>query len=293
MPKQNLDYSNTIIYKIICKDTDITDTYVGHTIDFVQRKCGHMQSCINSKSANYNCKLYEVIRANGGWDNWRMDIINFYNCKNKSEARQKEQEHFIELNANLNSIEPFQKQKDLIKKSNLQKKDKELLYCYTCKIKFTNKNTMEIHNTTNKHKKKQESNASSCDNMNDDTLAFTFNCEQCKFSCIRKPDWTRHLSTSKHKNMISGDNTLIKIIPKYTCNICCKEYKSNVGLWKHKKICKGQFVVNISDKFTGNQEEDFNIKVNMLLKNNEEIKEIVSNILKTNNELIKQMKDLK
>ena len=31
MPKKEIDYSNTIIYRIVCKDTNITECYVGHT----------------------------------------------------------------------------------------------------------------------------------------------------------------------------------------------------------------------------------------------------------------------
>ena len=48
MPKVEIDYSNTIIYKITCKDPSITDVYVGHTTNFVQRKHCHKQSCNNN-----------------------------------------------------------------------------------------------------------------------------------------------------------------------------------------------------------------------------------------------------
>ena len=41
MPRVEIDYSNTIIYKISCKDTSITDIYVGHTTNFIQRKHTH------------------------------------------------------------------------------------------------------------------------------------------------------------------------------------------------------------------------------------------------------------
>ena len=115
MPKVEIDYSNTIIYKITCKNPAITDVYVGHTTNFVQRKHAHKQSCINNKSSNHACKLYEVIRANGGWANWQMEIINFFNCADHYAARKKEQEYFIELKATLNSIEPFPKPKVVLK----------------------------------------------------------------------------------------------------------------------------------------------------------------------------------
>jgi hypothetical protein len=111
MPKTEIDYSNTIIYKITCKDPNITDVYVGHTTNFVQRKHSHKQGCINNKSHNYKCKVYETIRNNSGWDNWNMEIINFFNCKDHYEARKKEQEYFVLLHATLNSIEPMPKPK--------------------------------------------------------------------------------------------------------------------------------------------------------------------------------------
>ena len=113
MPKVEIDYSNTIIYKIACKDPLISHVYVGHTTNFVQRKYAHKQTCNNIKSPCYNLKLYKTIRANGNWSNWDMTIINFYNCKDHFEARQKEQEHFAALNATLNSVEPFPMKIDL------------------------------------------------------------------------------------------------------------------------------------------------------------------------------------
>jgi hypothetical protein len=115
MPKTEIDYSNTIIYKITCKDVGIKDVYVGHTTNFVQQKHAHKQSCINAKSTNHTCKLYKIIRENGGWKNWTMEIVNFFNCNDHYEARIKEHDHFILLNATLNSIEPMPKPKSSIK----------------------------------------------------------------------------------------------------------------------------------------------------------------------------------
>ena len=46
MPKTDIDYSNTIIYKITCKDPTVNEVYVGHTTNFVQRKYSHKQNCI-------------------------------------------------------------------------------------------------------------------------------------------------------------------------------------------------------------------------------------------------------
>ena len=107
MPKIEIDYSNTIIYKITCKDSNIKDVYVGHTTNFVQRKHAHKQSCINEKSTNYNCKLYQVIRNNGGWDNWSMIEIEKYPCNDGNEARARERYWCETLNATLNDRMPL------------------------------------------------------------------------------------------------------------------------------------------------------------------------------------------
>ena len=59
MPKNNIDYSNTIIYKIFCKNKLITDMYVGHTTNFIKRKYHHKLACIKNKN---NTKIYKIIR---------------------------------------------------------------------------------------------------------------------------------------------------------------------------------------------------------------------------------------
>ena len=100
------DYSTTVIYKITCKNPNITDKYVGHTIDFVRRRKEHKNNVCNENSVCRDIYLYKFIRDNGGWNNWKMEVIAFYECNNLHEARQKEQEHYIELNASLNSVEP-------------------------------------------------------------------------------------------------------------------------------------------------------------------------------------------
>jgi hypothetical protein len=105
MPKDNINYSDTTIYKIYCKDETITDLYVGYTTNFHVRKYQHKNSCNNSK--NNNIKIYKTIRENGGWDNWNMVEIAKYNCKNSTEARIKEQEHYELLKASLNSYSPY------------------------------------------------------------------------------------------------------------------------------------------------------------------------------------------
>ena len=43
------DYNNTIIYRIVCKDANITDCYVGHTTNMVKRRQQHKHTCNNER----------------------------------------------------------------------------------------------------------------------------------------------------------------------------------------------------------------------------------------------------
>jgi len=146
------DYSNTIFYKIYCKDVNIPDVYVGHTTDFVQRKRAHKNSCHNPSYPVYNCKLYTTIRRLGGWDNWNMDIIAFHKCNDQYDARKREQEYFVSLGATLNSIEPLPTPAEKpLPAANLVERDHAKYYCEKCHFDTTKKTDYERHINTRKH----------------------------------------------------------------------------------------------------------------------------------------------
>ena len=102
MVKSFMPCLNSIIYKIICKDINITNTYVGLTINFKQRKFSHENNCINLKKG----KLYDFIRDNGGWNNWQMIVVENYSCLTRKEAGLREKYWYEKLNANLNKNYP-------------------------------------------------------------------------------------------------------------------------------------------------------------------------------------------
>jgi hypothetical protein len=145
MPKVEIDYSNTIVYKIACKDPLIKYVYVGHTTNFVQRKYSHKQTCNNVKSPGYNVKLYKTIRANGNWSNWDMSIVQSYNCKDHSEAMQKEQEHFNALNDTEQVPKSVDVKIPIIPISNAK------LECKLCDYRCSKKSDFERHLSTIKH----------------------------------------------------------------------------------------------------------------------------------------------
>jgi len=102
MPLNAINYSETIIYKIVCKDLSIIDIYVGHTTSFKDRKKSH-----KSKTEKGKEKLYQMIRANGGWENWEMIEIEKYSCNDVNEAKKQERYWYEKLNAKLNIYVPF------------------------------------------------------------------------------------------------------------------------------------------------------------------------------------------
>jgi len=92
------------IYKIVCNDVSITDLYIGSTSNFRNRKYNHKDNCNNSNRKNYNVKIYQTIRENGGWDNWRMVILEEMIDTTKIQANIREEHYRLELGATLNSM---------------------------------------------------------------------------------------------------------------------------------------------------------------------------------------------
>ena len=93
MPKTAIDYSHTVIYKIVCKDLAVSYVYVGSTTNLIKRRQAHKSSCNNPKARNYSFKVYETIRGNGGWDNWEVVLVESYpDCTSSEEDRKRERE---------------------------------------------------------------------------------------------------------------------------------------------------------------------------------------------------------
>ena len=97
MPRLPINHANTQIYRFVCNDVNINNTYVGSTTNWSRRKAEHKSVCNNPNNNQHHFNVYQVIRANGGWDNWNMVLVEDYPCIGKREAEQREQywkEHF-------------------------------------------------------------------------------------------------------------------------------------------------------------------------------------------------------
>lgn len=112
MPRTPIDYSNTSIYKICCKDLSISEIYVGHTTDMTKRKNQHKNCCNNENGKQYNMNVYQFIRKNGGWNNWDMIEVERFSAIDGNDAKKRERYWIETLNATLNSEIPSRTRKE-------------------------------------------------------------------------------------------------------------------------------------------------------------------------------------
>jgi hypothetical protein len=106
------DYSRSIIYKLCCNNTDITDIYIGSTTLFSDRKRKHKSDCNNPNYTYYHLKVYEFIRSNGGFDNWSIIEIEAYNAADKKDLETRERYHIELLKPTLNNNVPTRTRKE-------------------------------------------------------------------------------------------------------------------------------------------------------------------------------------
>ena len=107
MPRLAIKHENTIMYKIVCNDLNIKDLYVGSTTNFCMRKSSHKGRCCNEKDKKYHYKVYQFIRANGGWGNWSMLEIEKFTCNDSNEAHTRERFWIETLQSTLNCYSPI------------------------------------------------------------------------------------------------------------------------------------------------------------------------------------------
>jgi hypothetical protein len=124
MPRTIINYQNTLIYKLVCKDLNILDLYVGHTTDYKRRKSEHKRRCNGNYDKISNMKVYVIIRENGGWDNWEMIEIEKYPCNDSNEAIARERHWYEILNSSLNTQYPNRSAKEYCKQWEEKNKEK-------------------------------------------------------------------------------------------------------------------------------------------------------------------------
>jgi hypothetical protein len=99
MPRKYVDYSKTYIYQLTCKTKDISDAYISYTTNLTQRKYKHKRETLDN---TYQTKLYECIRTNGGWGNWKCIILEECSCDNENQAKELANSYIMKMKPNLN-----------------------------------------------------------------------------------------------------------------------------------------------------------------------------------------------
>ena len=194
MPKSKInDY---IFYKIVCLDNSCELCYVGSTANWKERQRCHKSSCTNENSKKYNSKKYQIIRANGGWDNFKMIQIATRDQLSIREAEQIEEEYRVELKANMNGQRCYvsdQEKQEHIKEYNTvyyeanKDKIKEQKQEYYIKNIDKIKERDREYNIKNKDKIKA--------NKSEKIV--------CECGCqIRRSDIAAHKKTKKHINLM-------------------------------------------------------------------------------------------
>ena len=106
MPRNAVDYSRCCFYRLVCLDPTVTECYVGHTTNAVNRKRMHKNSCTYETAKGHNYKVYKFIRAHGGWAGWKMEIHEHLAVADVVAARLREQHWTTHYKAELNSNVP-------------------------------------------------------------------------------------------------------------------------------------------------------------------------------------------
>ncbi len=193
-----VNYGNSMIYKLCCKDTNITDIYIGSTTNFYRRKSQH-KSC----SKSYNNYKYQFIRDNGGFENWDMVLIKNVNVSNKRELEQVEREYIDELkpilNSNMSYTSQEEKKEQKIEWYNNNKEAHKI-----SRDKYTENNTQKVKEY---HKNYYEDNKEHLVNYHNEwkkknkeelkkKASEKINCAICN-SLISKRNISRHQQTKK------------------------------------------------------------------------------------------------
>ena len=143
-------FSNGIIYKIVSKDINITECYIGSTINFKERKRKHITHCNNENSIKYNYKLYKFIRDNGGFNNFEIIEIKKYPSTSKRELELEEQKQYEIYGGELNSQYPTRTRKEYL----IDNKEKIKEYYQENKEKYNEK--FKKYYVDNKEKLKEQ-----------------------------------------------------------------------------------------------------------------------------------------
>lgn len=183
-------------YKLYNKTGDCDEVYIGKTKDIEKRKYFHKKSCERFEALQ---PVHLFISANGGIENWEMEVIKKVECDEYLESLKHERDILNEYKNEgeklLNKNEPFLTPEE--------KKEKNLLYALNSYYNYKQKNKedqrkyREKNKELLKEKKKKyymENKAKISEKRKQSPKVY---CECCKVY-INKTSVKSHLKSSKH-----------------------------------------------------------------------------------------------
>jgi hypothetical protein len=188
MPR--LVYNDYFFYKIVCLTDDVDLSYVGSTCNWRNRKYQHKFDCTNPNSKSYNNKKYQMMRSNGGWENFKMIEIGFRENLTLRQAEAIEEDYRVELRANMNT------NKCSIGLQTMQE--------YLANYKQVNRQQISEYNANYYRENRQQASEYQVNykQENREHLNAKHTCKICggKFITNHK---SRHLKTNKHKKALN------------------------------------------------------------------------------------------
>jgi len=181
------------IYQIVCKNESIKETYIGSTVNLKDRISKHKYDCNNPNSKSYNAKVYQFMRLNGGFTNFKFIVLKEKECVDNYEAHRIEQQYITELKSGLNnnlsytglnSIE-YKKQYDKQYNKQYYQENKQ----YYKQYRLENQKYLKQYNTQYKILNKNKLNEKYC-------------CLICKGSYTYH-NISKHEQSNKHKKHIN------------------------------------------------------------------------------------------
>lgn len=109
MPRKYVDYSKTYVYRLTCKNPMISDAYISYTTNLTQRKYKHKREALD---LSIQTRLYDSIRKNGGWMNWKCEILEECACNSELQAKERVLFYIFKMKPNLNDEKMAEKSID-------------------------------------------------------------------------------------------------------------------------------------------------------------------------------------
>jgi len=168
-------------------------------------KYDHKLRCNNANNTKYNLRVYSFIRANGGWENWRMDMIEQIEFEDRMELRKRDGEIMQNRGASLNGSVVEYRQREGERKRAEREAERE-----TCRMKErAYKEAIKVQRREYRERNKEAIKVYN-NQYNQDNREKINDWKNAKFEClcgdiIKMSGKYNHLKTIRHiKNFENG-----------------------------------------------------------------------------------------